>query len=87
MTNSNESFEILAQVTAERLLWDIQSLIARYGPEEGQRIAKRTLTSIAKMALDGAPEMQPLSHLERKAVGHAVNLALTTIKAEEKTLN
>lgn len=87
MTNSDDAFDILAQVTAERLLWDIQTLMGHYGPEEGRCIAERTLTSVATMALDAAPEMQSLSHLERKAVAHAVKLALTTIKAEEKTPN
>jgi hypothetical protein len=88
MRESSDQFDSLAQATAERLLWDIQSLMDQYGPEEGQRIAERTLASIAKMTtLNDVPEMQPLNDQERKAVAYAVKLALATMKADGKPLN
>ncbi|MGF9762973.1 hypothetical protein AAII07_48240 [Microvirga sp. 0TCS3.31] len=80
-------FDDLAQATVERLLWDVQALIDRHGPDEGQGIAERTLASKANMALNDAPQMQPLNDQERKAVAYAVNLVLATVKADGKNLN
>lgn len=87
MSVSNYQLEDLAQATVERLMWDIQALIDQYGPEKGQDIAEKTLVSIAKMALNDAPQMQPMSDLERRAVAYAVKLALATVKADEKSPN
>jgi hypothetical protein len=57
MSVFNDHADDLAQATIERLLWDIQALIDQYGPEEGQHIAERTLTSTAKMTLHDAHQL------------------------------
>lgn len=83
---TEDQFEGLAQHTAERFLRNAQSLIDQYGPEEGQLIARRALTSLAEMALNGAslslPSGASISDVEMRAVAYAAMLAVVTMKAD-----
>jgi hypothetical protein len=87
MIKSQNHFEDLVHATAERFLYDTQALINQYGPEEGQQIAEKVLTALAKTALDADPKEQPLNNSERQAVAYAVKLALATLKSDRGAAN
>ena len=90
MVDPNDQHEVLTRYTADELLRQSRSLMDHFGIEEGQHLARKALTWLAKIALNGSPLVLPtvasIPALERKAVAHGAIRVAMTMKAGGKAL-